>query len=325
MMTNPKITVALTTYNRPVYLKLAIEAILSQSFSEFEFFILDNGSDIETEELVKTYTDKRIKYLRNNINSKAFIDVVWNLANEDYLIITHDDDIMKKDMLEKELAILDNFHDVVAVSCNTTFIDSNGNIIKEKSLPLDSPLKINQFEYCHYLLNKGIYITFPSLLMRKSFFIKNNLKFESQVGPGSDTYLWMKANLLPSSFYIIEEPLYYYRIHDKQDSFINKNSLSSDLFEALFDLFVDARYLKNLDRITNRLLKNYVINYYFKLITKEIYNKKIDILITKLKFIKHQNKLLILLFIFKNFVLLFKVYYSILLRERVLESKFKVY
>lgn len=323
-MTNPKVTVALTTYNRPGYLKFAIEAILSQSFKEFEFLILDNGSESETEELIKTYTDKRIKYVRNNTNTREFVNVAWDLANGEYLIITHDDDIMKKDMLEKEIAILDNYHDVIGVSCNNTSIDSNGNVILEKTFPLDSPLMINQFEYTHYYLNESIYLIFPSLLMRKSFFIKNNLKLELQVGPGADTYLWMKANLLPYSFCILDEPLYYYRFHDKQDSFITKNSLSLDLFEALFDLFVDFGYLQNLDRIINKVLRNYVINYYFKLITKEIYSKKIDILVTKLKLIKHQNKLLFLAFIFKNFAFMFLFYYRILLRLRSLKTSFKV-
>jgi len=323
-MTNPKVTVALTTYNRPVYLKLAIDAILAQSYKEFEFLILDNGSESETEELIKTYTDKRIKYVRNNTNTREFVNVAWDLANGEYLIITHDDDIMKKDMLEKEIAILDTHHDVIGVSCNNTSIDSNGKVILEKTFPLDSPLLINQFEYCHYYLNEGIYLIFPSLLMRKSFFAKNNLKFELHVGPGADTYLWMKANLLPYSFYILDEPLYYYRFHDKQDSFINGNSLSLDLFEALFDLFIGVRYLKNLDRIINRLLRNYVINYHFKLITKEIYNKKVDLLITKLKLMKHQNKLLFLAFIFKNFTFMFLIYYRILIRLRSLKASFKV-
>lgn len=254
---------------------------------------------------------------------EVLIYVVWDLANGEYLIITHDDDIMKKDLLEKESSILDNFHDVIAVSCNNTLIDSNGNVIKEKSFPLDSPLKINQFEYGHYYLNKSIYLILPSLLMRKSFFINNNLKFELQVGPGSDNDLWMKANLLPSSFYIIEEPLYYYRVHDKQDSVIHNIPLKLDLYEALFDLFIDVGYFKNLNRITNILLREYVKNYYHKLITKKIYNKKIDIIIRKLKFIEHQNKLVISSIIFKKFTLLFIVYCSILLRQRKLKGVFE--
>lgn len=311
-MSNPKITVALTTYNRPEYLKNAIESILLQTFTEFEFLILDNGSESETEELIKTYTDRRIKYVRNKINSRDFVNVAWDLSNGEYLIITHDDDMMKKDMLEKELAVLNNFHDVIAVSCNNTLIDSFGNVIKEKSISIDSPLKIKQFEYSHYHLNKNIYLTFPCVLMRKSFFLTNNLKFELNVGPGADTYLWIKANLLPSSYYIIEEPLYYYRIHKEQDSVINNLSLNIDLYEALFDLFLNVNYLKNLSRVTNILLRGYVKNLYHKLITRESYNGRVEALMVKLRQIKLQRSLLIELFIFRHFVFLFKVYYWLL-------------
>lgn len=319
-MINLKITVALTTYNRPEYLKLAIDGILSQSFREFEFLILDNGSEHETEEVIKSYNDKRIRYVRNEINSREFINVVWDLAHGEYLIITHDDDIMKEDMLKRQIEILDNYPDVIGVSCNCTSINKIGEIIKEKIFALDKALKINKFEYGKYYFSGMVHIVMPTLLMRKAFFIENNLRFELQVGPGADTYLYLKANLLPSAFYIINEPLYYYRVHNNQDSIVNNVSLKLDLYEGLLDLYEKAGYMLHIERITDILLRDYVKNYYFNLITKEIFVKKIDSLALKLKQMKQRKKMIIQAYIFKNFTFILFAYYSILIKKRVGKS-----
>ena len=64
------IAVCLTTYNRPKYLKITIDSILNQTFKNFRLIILDNGSDIITSQLVKTYNDKRITYIKNDKNDR---------------------------------------------------------------------------------------------------------------------------------------------------------------------------------------------------------------------------------------------------------------
>ena len=61
-----KIAICLTTYNRPNYLKIAIDSILDQTFKNFRLIILDNGSDKRTWQLIEAYNDDRITYVRNN-------------------------------------------------------------------------------------------------------------------------------------------------------------------------------------------------------------------------------------------------------------------
>ena len=96
----PLISVVLITYNRPNYLKECIDSILSQTFKQFELFILDNGSDCSTKDIINQFSDKRIKYIRNKINSKSFINKGFEFTKNKYLIITHDDDIMKNNFLD---------------------------------------------------------------------------------------------------------------------------------------------------------------------------------------------------------------------------------
>lgn len=69
-MNNPKISVLMPIYNtNKLYLKEAIESILNQTFVDFEFIILNDSPDnTELDDIVKSYKDKRIKYLKNEKN-----------------------------------------------------------------------------------------------------------------------------------------------------------------------------------------------------------------------------------------------------------------
>ena len=64
----PLITVLLPVYNGAKYLNEAIESILNQTFSNFEFFIIDDGSTDQSINQVKSYNDPRIKLFVNKKN-----------------------------------------------------------------------------------------------------------------------------------------------------------------------------------------------------------------------------------------------------------------
>ena len=61
-LNNPLISVLMPAYNAEKYIKEAIESILNQTFSNFEFIIIDDGSIDATEEIIKSFKDSRIVY-----------------------------------------------------------------------------------------------------------------------------------------------------------------------------------------------------------------------------------------------------------------------
>lgn len=63
-LNNPLISVLMPAYNAEKYIKEAIESILNQTFSNFEFIIIDDGSIDATEEIIKSFKDSRIVYIR---------------------------------------------------------------------------------------------------------------------------------------------------------------------------------------------------------------------------------------------------------------------
>ena len=68
-MNNPFFSIIMATYNRGHCISRAIDSVLAQSFKEWELIIVDDGSSDNTEEIVKKYNDKRIKYIKLSKNS----------------------------------------------------------------------------------------------------------------------------------------------------------------------------------------------------------------------------------------------------------------
>ena len=67
-MANPKVTVLMSVYNGERYLREAIDSILNQTYKDFEFLIINDGSTDRTKEILDSYNDRRIKIITNKKN-----------------------------------------------------------------------------------------------------------------------------------------------------------------------------------------------------------------------------------------------------------------
>ena len=249
-----KVTVALLTYNRPKYLKKAIDAILAQSYRDFEFLICDNGSSEETQCIIKSYTDNRIVYIRKEVNDIEFYNTPFYVSKGEYLIITHDDDVLNYKFLEKEVEVLDKNDIIVAVGCNVSNIDENDVVLKEKTFDINEDLVYSKNMYLKYYLD-SFHLPCPTVLMRKSFFLKNNLKFDFSAGPGADTFLWYKVSEFPVKMCLLKEVLYNYRVHPQQDSSLNRFSFHDKLYKTLLeDMKSKTIYAQESEKIIMRFV-----------------------------------------------------------------------
>jgi glycosyltransferase involved in cell wall biosynthesis len=101
----PRISAAITTFNRAAYLSRAIGSVLNQTFSDFELLILDNSSADGTEDVVRAAGDPRIRYIRHpecNISQSRNIGV--RDARGEFLAFLDDDDEWLPDKLERQVA-----------------------------------------------------------------------------------------------------------------------------------------------------------------------------------------------------------------------------
>ena len=121
------------------YIGEAIESILNQTFTDFEFIILNDGSTDNTAKIIKDYAkkDKRIKFINNKTNKGfvASLNKCFDVAVGKYIAKMDSDDISLPQRLEKQVEYLDNNPDCGMIGCGFRAFD-RGNFDQGQSRPL---------------------------------------------------------------------------------------------------------------------------------------------------------------------------------------------
>lgn len=206
----PKISVLFPVYNtNEAYLREAMESVLSQTFSDFEFIILNDAStDPNVEKTVKSYTDDRIRYYTNehNLGISLTRNKLLDLANGEYLAIMDHDDISLPTRFEKQVAYLDSHPNVGVVGCKVKKIPDN-HVTRNPTNSDDIKLA----------LMRSCAITHSACMIRSDVLKRNNLRYEEKFSPSEDYALFCR--LIPlTDFYNIPEVLFLYRWHKTNTS-----------------------------------------------------------------------------------------------------------
>ena len=125
--TDPKVTVLMPVYNGEKYLNQAIDSILTQTFSDFEFLIIEDGSTDQSAEIIKSYSDSRIKLVCNDKNLKlaATLDKGLELSRGEYVARMDCDDISLRERLERQVEYLNSNNDICLVGSGFKLISDN--------------------------------------------------------------------------------------------------------------------------------------------------------------------------------------------------------
>ncbi len=201
-----KVSVLFPVFNtKGEYLRKAIDSILSQTFSDFEFLILNDASTNNVEEVIKSYTDPRIKYFKNekNLGISGSRNKLIDLAKGDYFAVMDHDDISLPDRFQKQVDYLDNNPDVGVVSSYVGYIHRKGRVDKNPT---------NHEDICMALFARCGSLIHPASMIRKSVLLDNNLKYESEFTPAEDYALWCRL-MTHTKFHNIPEILFLYRKH----------------------------------------------------------------------------------------------------------------
>lgn len=150
-MTTPRLTIGLPVYNGEEYLAESLDALLGQSYEDYELIITDNASTDGTAAICKRYqaADSRISYHRlpQNIGAAGNHNHVFSLARGELFKWASHDDLYGATLLERCVEALDERPDhVLAHSYNAT-IDSHGKVIEpyDYRIPTDSPSPAERF------------------------------------------------------------------------------------------------------------------------------------------------------------------------------------
>ncbi|MBI2476204.1 MAG: glycosyltransferase [Candidatus Taylorbacteria bacterium] len=125
---NPRVSVIMPVYNSEKYLRLAIQSVLNQSFTDFELLIINDGSTDKSLEIIRSFADTRIVLLQSD--KKTTIVESRNHGLEasrgEFIAPLDSDDIALKDRLKLEVAFLEKNPDFGLVGGGVSVIDETG-------------------------------------------------------------------------------------------------------------------------------------------------------------------------------------------------------
>lgn len=167
---NPKISVVIPTFNRPNLIYRAIQSVLNQTYQNFEIVVIDDSENNETERIVNSFNDPRIKYIHNkektNLPKARNQGVKESSKDSKYIAFLDDDDEFLPQFLERTVKVLEKRKDVVAVIPWAELRTKRG---KKIGLLKCYP----SAEFWRQRLGNGCVI-------RKEIFTKENLWFDEQ-------------------------------------------------------------------------------------------------------------------------------------------------
>jgi glycosyltransferase involved in cell wall biosynthesis len=202
-------------HNNGTYVRAAVESMLCQTLGDFEFIIVDDASTDNSMEVVRSFSDKRIVFLKNasNLGVAKSLNVGLAAARGEYIARMDADDISVKERLATQVAFLDSNRSVGVCG---SWIRCFG---AARSFLLTYPTGTDCVK--SYLL-LGNPLAHPSVCMRASLIKDNGLKYDETFAASQDYEFWTKC-IERMEIDNIPEPLLRYRIHGES---VSKNRQS---------------------------------------------------------------------------------------------------
>lgn len=205
----PKATVLMPVYNGEKYLKEAIESILNQTFKDFEFLIINDGSTDNSVKIINSYQDKRIRLVHNETNLGLIytLNKGIDLVESEYIARMDCDDISSTNRLSKQIKYLDQ-HPEVGI------LGSWVKIIGDHSFIGKYYIKHEEIK-ASLLFNSSL--AHPSVTMCKEILDQHNFRYDERFKHAEDYEMWTRMIDL-TDFANLPEPLLSYRKHPESIS-----------------------------------------------------------------------------------------------------------
>jgi len=269
MYLEPMISVILSVYNTDKYLEEAIESILSQTYKDFEFIIINDGSTDKSLEIIENYAQKDSRIVVVNRENRGLIESLnegIRIAKGKYIARMDADDISLPQRFEKQIDFMEKNFDVgILGSAVITF----GENLKESIWTLHTKNDLLKAE----LLFSSCF-AHPAVIMRKELIEKYDLYYSKDFIDAEDYELWTRFSNY-CKFANLKEPLLKYRILENSVSrkADRDEQKRYDVIKKIFDKNLEKLGINN-NKVENRLHFNLTVNHRIKNIENKemIYN-----------------------------------------------------
>lgn len=200
----PTVTVLMTTYNCASYIKEAINSILNQTYGDFEFLIIDDGSTDNTSEVVKSFNDTRIVYkIIEHVGRSIALNYGLSIAKYDWISIMDADDIAHPLRFEKQIAALSGSNNEICFTDAAYFKNNRLLYIIQNNFNGDD---INEVLALHG------HFTNSTLIFNKKHIIEFG-GYKESLSVFEDYDLWLRIKD-KSKFILVDKVLQFARIRN---------------------------------------------------------------------------------------------------------------
>lgn len=209
------ISVIMSNYNTPEeYLREAIESILNQTYSDFEFIIVDDCSTDNSLEIIKSYKDSRISVIKNKVNMgiTKSLNRALAVSKGEFVARMDADDICLPERFEKQVEYLKQNREVIVCGTWVELFGNGADAYNEKYsrkiLPEKETLQIN------LLFGNHMNIIHPTAMFNHKLLKDNNIVYNENYIYAQDYRMWVDCSQ-KGELKNIPEILFKYRIHNK--------------------------------------------------------------------------------------------------------------
>ncbi len=243
-----KVSVVMSVYNGENYVNEAVRSILNQTFTDFEFIIIDDGSTDKTPHILAGFHDSRIKIItQNNMGLVASLNTGIKQASGIYIARQDADDRSVPDRLEKQVRFMEAHPEVIITGSSICVMNNTGETTHQHAVLLHDP------ELRQELLVRSPF-AHGSIMARRDALLKSGL-YNLDFWPAEDYELWLRLSKF-GKLANLDDYLYVYRENEVGISANNK-SLQADKVEQIHELaWQERRRLIGHGRIKLTAYKN---------------------------------------------------------------------
>lgn len=223
----PKVDIITPAYNTQRYIKDSIDSVLSQTFEDFNFIIINDGSTDDTGSIIDSYDDERIIHieLEENTGIATALNIGLAHTESDFVARFDSDDIMFPDRLEKQLQYFSNHPEVdILGGSMCTYMDKNH---------VCSPPNIIQD---HKRIKTALMLTYPmahpTIMMRKK--VADSFRYDGRFTASEDLEAWTRL-IHYFTFANMNENLVHYRM--RPDSETSTHIQSDEWVNSIYTIY----------------------------------------------------------------------------------------
>ncbi len=214
---NPLVSVVMPIYNVEAYLPQAINSILSQSYRNIEFIIVDDASTDNSYAIARSFAarDKRIRVYRNKVNSGISITAkkCLSYARGEFIARMDGDDIALPERFAKQIKYLQTHPETVAVGGQCLLIDKDGTIVGQKNFP-------TEFEDIYKYIFRFVPLQQPTLMINTALLPADFQYYRDGMNTAEEIELIFKL-FMYGKVENLNDVLLMYRVHNGNTSFKN--------------------------------------------------------------------------------------------------------